>query len=138
MTFEEQNALRYVAGYVVRKVYERLEYSLPNKKNMLDCLEEINGEEANADKGTEEWTNMINRGGLWNVNDLLYSLFVAFEEVIRQHLTIETIKKQLPGAKAELIHNINSNENVTFQWQALSLVYNMTLAGRYVDTGIGL
>ena len=30
----------------------------------------------------ETWINMIDRGGLWQVNDRTYSLFVIMEEVV--------------------------------------------------------
>ena len=65
LTYEEEKALHYVAGYVCRKLKERLESSSqPNKDDMIVCLMELSGDEMNEERGTEPWTNLIDRGGL--------------------------------------------------------------------------
>ena len=65
LTCEEQNALRYVAGYVIRKLRERIDSSSnPRKDEMVLLLMECAGDEMDSDGGTEMWVNMIDRGGL--------------------------------------------------------------------------
>ena len=62
---EEENALRYVTGYVCRKVRVNLESSsIPNKDDMNLCVMELSGDEMDEDRGTDEWTNLTDRGGL--------------------------------------------------------------------------
>ena len=119
---EEENALRYVAGYVCRKVRVNLEASnsIPNKDDMILCVMELSGDEMDEDRGTEEWTNLIDRGGLWHVNDQTYSVFYAMEEVIRQHLTTAAVSKQKEGARKQLTSSILQNEEVLFQWCILA------------------
>jgi hypothetical protein len=86
LTREEENALRYVAGYVVRKVRSKLKrLSTPNKDEMILCLAEMYGDEWDEEMGTEDWTNLIDRGGLWHVNDQAYNLFYAIEEEVRKY-----------------------------------------------------
>ena len=83
LTNEEENALRYVAGYVIRKLRERIDSSSnPRKDEMVLLLMECAGDEMDSDGGTEMWLNMIDRGGLWHVNDQTYSLFSIMEEEI--------------------------------------------------------
>ena len=116
LSCEEQNALRYVAGYVCRKVRTKLETSsLPNKDEMILCIMEMSGDEE-GDGGTETWTNLVDRGGLWHMNDQTYRLFVAMEYSICQRLTMATASKQEEGARSHLIEAIMACDDVKFQW----------------------
>ena len=43
LTFEEKNALRYTAGYVIKALLRKLKRSAdPLKKEMISCLTELN------------------------------------------------------------------------------------------------
>ena len=69
ITWEEENGLRYFSGYVCRKVQQKIGVSnLKTKEEMIQLCVELCGDE-DSDRGTEEWTNTIDRGGLWHVND---------------------------------------------------------------------
>ena len=81
---------------------------------------ELSGDEMDEDRGTDEWTNLTDRGGLWHVNDQTYSVFYAMEEVIRQHLTTAAVSKQKEGARKKLTSSILQNEEVLFQWCILA------------------
>ena len=63
LTREEENSLRYMAS-----------------------LMKLNGDEDDEERGTEDWTNALDRGGLWHVSDTAYNLFYAIEEEVQQHL----------------------------------------------------
>ena len=118
LTQMEKNALRYVAGYVCRKVRDNLKKpscKVSDKENMIRCLEEISSgtdEECDA----EEWTRMIDRGGLWRINDDIFSLFVIMEEEIRQKLTKDSASKFKEGTKTEILVGLMQNEELLFQW----------------------
>lgn len=121
LTHEEENALRYVAGYVCRKLRKSLDSSsLPSKEDMILCVMELSGDEMDEERGTEAWTNLIDRGGLWHVSDQTYSLFATMEEEIRQHLSLATASKQQEGARQQLINSIFQNEDMLFQWSILT------------------
>ena len=82
LTYEEQNALRYLSGYVIQIVQERLEMtSHPRKSEMVLLLMECAGDELEETSGTETW------GGLWHINDQTYSIFVITEEELWQFFT---------------------------------------------------
>ena len=40
----------------------------------------------------EEWTNAIDRGGLWHVYDDTYTIFAIIEEEICHHLNVEAVQ----------------------------------------------
>ena len=122
LSFEECNALRYVAGYVSRKIKEKLESSSDDRKNdlVLSLMEITMGDEEDEDIGTESWTNRIDRGGLWHVNDSLYCFFYLLEETIRKHLLLENLGKQAPGSRQALKETILHHEDVQFQWAVVS------------------
>ena len=70
LTWEEENALRYVGGFVCRKVRQQItELSLPHKEDMLLLTIALCGDETDEERGTETWTNEIDRGGLWHISD---------------------------------------------------------------------
>lgn len=116
LTHEEQNALRYVAGYVIRKLRERLEVgSHPKKNDMILLLMECAGDELDEDCGTERWMNMIDRGGLWHINDQTYSIFVIMEEEVRQFLALGSgsHKQVQPNV---IRKNILQSNDLQFEW----------------------
>ena len=65
LTFEEQNALRFVAGYVCRNVHNELKTSsLPEKQEMMMCIMGLADNEEDRGDESELWLNVIDRGGL--------------------------------------------------------------------------
>ena len=72
------------------------------------------------ERGTETWTNLIDRGGLWHISDQTYSLFATMEEEIGQHLSLATASKQCEGAREQLTNSIFQNEDLLFQWAILT------------------
>ena len=96
LTNEEQCALRYVAGYTIHKVYEKMQSSShPNKENIMHVLMELLSNGFNSDDARERWINMINRGGLWTITDQTYSIFMIMEEEVRKHCTLASKNKEL-------------------------------------------
>jgi len=55
---------------------------------MIQCLLNISSNTGD-DLDCEEWVNMVNRGGLWWINDDFYGVFVTLEEIIRSVLQKE-------------------------------------------------
>lgn len=74
------NTLHFVSGYVCRKVSTTLEKSsIAGKEDMKFCVMSFAGDE-DDDGETGVWQNAVDRGGLWQVNDML--LFLVLEEEI--------------------------------------------------------
>lgn len=118
MTQEELNALHYVAGYVCRKIRHRLESSShPQREDMILCILELSGDQSDdCEDGSEEWTNSIDRGGLWHLSDEAFTLFTIMEKEVRQVLSLRNASKQKEGCKSQLVNMLLKSEDVLFQW----------------------
>ena len=70
ITYEEANALRYVAGFVCSKIQKRITASKhPHRDQMLLCMMDLCNEEeeeleTDSAASTTDWVNAIDRGGL--------------------------------------------------------------------------
>ena len=64
LILDEENAVHYVAGYVVRKVRDSLR--LPKDQAVCDILYQLIEPSVNVDAAgtSQEWTSRIDRGGL--------------------------------------------------------------------------
>ncbi len=109
ITKDEENALRYVCGYVCRKVQAKIQSSsLPHKEDMVLFIADLSGDEWDEAQGTEEWTNAVDRGGLWHVSDTTYTIFYMMEEEIRKHLIAKCAKTYSEGVKNKILDAILS------------------------------
>ena len=107
MSRDDQNALRYVAGHVCRKIQAYIDKSsYSNKEDMILFITDLSGDEIDDERGTEDWNNAIDRGGLWHVNDDTYMIFTIVEEEIWKQLKISNTKNLQEGANKELIDTI--------------------------------
>ena len=68
---KEANALMYVAGYVCCHLRKRIEASAhPLIEEMVLCLMSMVKDKLDTSKGhCEEWTNLVNCGGLCHVRE---------------------------------------------------------------------
>ena len=86
LTLRDMNALRYAAGYVPRAVFKKLNLH-PSAVNtrLQKCLQDLL-QESSGNLASEEWLDLVDRGGLCRVNDTAFSLFQAMELEVRSHL----------------------------------------------------
>ena len=83
-TYEEENAIRYMAGFIVQRIQKKLD---AKDVEML-----IESDRATImDANSTEWINIIDRGGLVHVTDACYQLFLAIERATRQELKLSKI-----------------------------------------------
>ena len=82
LTDAENGFLRYVAGYVCRQLRKKFEKeSHEYKEEMVLCLMELIKGQDSEEHGTDkEWTDLIDRGGLWYIKGITYQ-FCAVEYV---------------------------------------------------------
>ena len=76
LTYEEENAVHYMGGYVIRK--------LQNKGTEVDFL--ILDKPAVSKMESSDWMNLIDRGGLVHITDDCFQLFFSMECAIRRNL----------------------------------------------------
>ena len=117
LTKVEENTLRHFAGYVCRTVKTELESCTnTNKEAMIFCIMELSGDEEDEERGTEDWVNLIDRGGLWHISDKAYRLFYAIEEEVRCYLAPEQAGQMDEGTKEKILSGILNSDDVLFQW----------------------
>lgn len=122
MSVEEEEAVRYAAGYVSMKLKKRyLTKNGVKAGQYVECLSHmaVDGEEASFLQYTQTWTRMVNRGGLFEISDRTY-LFFKTLEVQTQRLLPGHLRKAT-SSKDELIDAIASEENVDMMWSMLAM-----------------
>lgn len=63
LSYEEQNAVRYIAGYIIRNVRQHLER--PKDDELLLALKDLcNTDDDTEPAESEEWLCTVDRGGL--------------------------------------------------------------------------
>ena len=77
LTNIEENALRYIAGYICKKIQDQVvQFSHPHRQALLLFISDMAGIEMDNSQ-TESWTNIMDRGGLHHVNDMAYHFFYS-------------------------------------------------------------
>ena len=141
LTFEERNALRFVAGYVCRKVRTKLEVSsIPEKEEMVLCIMSFAGDEEDETEETELWLNTIDRGGLWHVNDTVYAFFAIVEEITRRFFTTHKFSQlqSQDNMKQKMLEHLLHHGDVLFQWCFLTTSVSDSVASLLLERIIQL
>lgn len=100
---DEENAVRYAAGYVAMKISRKLDkLGGPKVDQFKECLLQMKntGDDSSYYNYTSQWIKAVNRGGLFVLNDATFNFFKAIEvkvqELLPQHLSnAATAKKDL-------------------------------------------
>ena len=121
MTKNEEGVLHYIAGYICRHLRQKLEReSHPFREEMILCLMEmVKCEDSDELYATgEEWTDLIDRGGLWHVKEFTYQFIHAVEDAIRD--TLKKLAHPVPPSKLDMIKRITDDEDVQFYWSIVA------------------
>ena len=118
LTNIEQNALRYIAGYICSKIQDHvIESSHPHRQALLLFISDTAGTDMDESE-TENWTNIMDRGGLYHVNDAVYQFFYQIESNLRQHLQVKAaISGQNVGFIAQQVCDCN---DVLYHWHIIT------------------
>ena len=81
-TFEEENTIRYVGGYVVRVLRQH-----KNNTSICHIIEAMI--DGNAIGPSQDWMKTIDQGGLVHISDQAFRLFVVIESSVRRYLTVK-------------------------------------------------
>ena len=73
LTEDEENVIRYAAGYVALKLLKKYEVSIPEYVECLSTMA-VAGDDSSMLEYTSEWTRQVNCGGLFEVNDVFLSV----------------------------------------------------------------
>lgn len=126
LTRDEENILRYAAGYIPFKLLNQYEKNLSSQTTdgIIECLSTmaVNGEESTLLEYTTKWIELVNRGGLFEINDIAYTFFKEIEMKVRKKLFIafdtKTVDQDL---RESIVNSIASDDDVQFYWTILSV-----------------
>ena len=121
MRKNEKGVLRYIAGYICRHLRQKLEReSHEFREEMILCLMELVKSQDSEEPCTtdEEWTDLIDRGGLWRVKEFTYQFFHAVEDAVRD--TLKKLAHPVPPSKLDMIQKITDDEDVQFYWSIVA------------------
>ena len=118
---DEENTIRYMAGYVPFKlmtVYERKDTQ--DDANVLDCLSAMAalGPVDDFYAYTHEWTKSVNRGGLFEVSTTTFTFFRQLEILIRGMLSQYLLGGSV--SKEDVCDHILHDEDLISKWNILS------------------
>ena len=120
LSYNEKNALRYAAGYVIRHLQKQVKRSAhPFKDELEFCLIELNETDNEESDESEDWVKNIDRGGLKHITNMTYMMFESMEIELRRHLRIADMAHG-SGIKDKVKTEIVSNEDVRFYWCIVS------------------
>ena len=107
---ENENALRYVSGYVALKLMRQYEQKNGEKATQfVECLSSmaVASVESSFYEYTKEWIRTVDRGGLFHINDRAYHLFKAIEIETR-----EILPRELAMPSSSLLERIKGSRNL--------------------------
>ena len=107
ITHDEENAIRYMAGYVLRK--------LKKKRHAVDGLIQKDREYI-AETSSNEWIKLIDRGGLVHVTEECHQLFVSIELITRHHIHVANVQSMDEQFREHLFNMITVDDDVLFNW----------------------
>jgi len=112
LTFEEENALRYVGGYVIRQLLQKTKDS-----GVQHVLSDLKDQGVTTSEGpAQEWINAIDRGGLTRITTEAFRLFYAIEMCVRRHLSTDNRAIIEGNIKEELRERMLKDDDVLFYW----------------------
>ena len=63
----------------------------------------------------EEWTDLVDRGGLWHVHETTFQLLCALEEEIQSQLHALS-SPNTSGLRSQIVDKLINTEDVQFYW----------------------
>ena len=131
LTYEETHGLRYAAGYVVKSLQKKaLKSTHPQRDDIQLCLSQLVQAEDEAEDGSQDWIQLIDRGGLCHVNNDVYELFLALEKELRKHISLNNLSDMTPELKKEL----KESESVQFIWYLISADWDDDSSSQILDS----
>ena len=125
-TDDELNAMRYACGYiphVLLKKYEVRDAGVFSQ--YIECLGNMAVEGSEGDDllaYTRKWFTLVNRGGLFPLNNNSFLMFIEIEKCVRHLLPQCMIHNDNNKAsfKKSVLKRITREESVQFYWTLLS------------------
>ena len=118
----EENAVRYTAGFVIKKLTTKYAASKgPKATKITSILKGMGGKIlSNGDSfsSSSEWIRTVDRGGLFHVTNAVYDLFYFIEITIDEELSriFRSRGKGIEKVRKEKLEWLCENEEVQIVW----------------------
>ena len=131
LSTDEESALAYVGGYIIRSLREKIERSKPElmlemviglysfREDSEQC-EESDGD--GSEDETVDWVKMVNRGGLFHCRIEFKHFLYAIEYVVKQEMRLGKESAMKAGFKEKMSSIIRQDEDVLFWWSTLCAI----------------
>ena len=86
--------------------------------------------EDEAEDDSQDWIQLIDRGGLCHVKNDVYELFLALEKELRKHISLNKLSDMTPKLKKEF----KESESVQFIWYLISADWDDDSSSQILDS----
>lgn len=130
LSYSESNAIRYMAGYVAVKLLRRYRKASRNaavvrkRELFVKVLQNMRaveqpGEPDSVSEYSTLWLELIDRGGLYHINDDVFRLIESIELVAREYLDV---KAYTPGTNiCQLVRQkVLTTQNILMYWDRIA------------------
>ena len=108
LTYEEENAVRYVGGYVLHTLAQK---SNDGIKCILEALMCADGEGP-----AQDWVNEVDRGGLTRITGPAFQSFYSIELYMRHYFTSKNTADMDSTFRDHVTKCTIEDDDVLFQW----------------------
>ena len=114
LSFEEENAIRYMGGYVLKSLKDKQK----SDDELLHGLKHLTNDDPNSTSTSESevWVKEISRGRLTHITDEAQQLFVAIEFSIRTNLNLENLYTFNDVSRKTIENLVFADSDVQFYW----------------------
>lgn len=131
LQIKEEQSVRYVAGYILYSIKKIVKHKKSlEAKATIEILKswssnDIPDSDEDIDKQslleyTQKWLSLVNRGGLFLVNDEFYLFIKEIEIVVRSIFNAEFIATYCgEDLRSKLIEKLEYNTSIEMSWEAL-------------------
>ena len=114
LTSDELNAMRYACGFVPHSLLKKYEAGrIKRSEQCIECLGNmaVAGDSDDFHAYSRHWIDLVNRGGLFPLNDQAFSFFAEVERKVRSILPYIVLSQE--SCKEETIPLIGMATSVT-------------------------
>ena len=125
LTIVEKNVVHYMAGYTAFKLLKKYKRKSPHlavqrKQQMfvavLKGMKSDKRDQDNSEDCMSEWTELIDRGGLFHVHSQAYQMMELLEYKVRRHLCSTAMQPQ-QHHQAAIIHDVVTDRLILETWE---------------------
>ena len=120
LTYEETNVVKSLQEKILKSIHAQ-------RDDIQLCLSQSDDE---AQDDSQDWMQLIDRGGLFHVNSDVYELFLALEKELRKHISLNKLLDMTPALKKEL----TESNPVQFIWYLISADWDDDISTHLLDS----